>query len=328
MRQALRWGIIGTGSVARSMTRDLLGFGHSVVSVGSRNRPRADEFATSFGIPRAHGSYEDLVNDPTVDIVYVGTPHVAHASNALLALDAGKHVLVEKPFTITAEEARLVTNRAREKGLVVLDAMWTRFLPHMVRIRQIIEDGTLGEIHTLIADHGQRLPLEPPHRFNQPSLGGGAILELGIYPVAFASQLFGPPARTLATSSPTPEGVDRQTSVIFQYPGGKQSLIQTAIDAQGPNTAVVVGTEARIEVESVWYSPTSFVVRDPAGKVLERFEEEVPHRGMQFEAAALEDQIARGILESPVMPPAESVEIMAALDEVRRQIGLHFPFER
>jgi len=309
------------------MIPDLRVLGSTVAAVGSRTQARADAYAAQWDIPVAHGSYEALVNDPAIDVVYVATPHPAHAADAILALEAGKHVLVEKAFTINAAEARRVTELARERGLVVLEAMWTRWLPHMVRIRELIASGALGEVRTVIADHTQKLSSDPAHRIQDPALGGGALLDLGIYPVAFAWDVFGPPTRISATSSPTATGVDRQTAMIFDYADGQQAVLHCALDTQGPNRAVILGTEARIEIDGVWYCPTTFRLIGPDDEVIETFDGSTPGRGMQFQAAQLEELVAAGDLEGPILSPAETVAIMESLDEVRSQIGLVYPSE-
>jgi predicted dehydrogenase len=323
----LRWGILGTGGIAHLFTSDLKLEGFNVTAVGSRNQATADEFATAHGIARAHASYEALVADPEVDVVYVSTPHPFHAENATLALEAGKHVLVEKPFTINAAEAQAVVDLAAERGLVVLEAMWTRWLPHMVRIRELIASGVLGEVRTVLADHNQKLSADPNHRLQAPALGGGALLDLGIYPVSFAWDVFGAPASVTAISSPTLTGVDRQTAILLGYPYGQQAVLHTALDTRGPNQAAVIGTEGRIEIDSVWYNPTSFTVYDATDTVIERYESSVQGRGMQFQASALEAIVATGKLVGTELTPEETVAIVGTLDEIRRQIGLRYPNE-
>ncbi|GMA90119.1 Gfo/Idh/MocA family protein [Homoserinibacter gongjuensis] len=327
MTDRLRWGILGTGGIARLFTSDLNLTDRAVTAVGSRTQQSADAFATAFGIPRAHGSYEALAADPEVDVIYVSTPHPFHAEGARLALEHGKHVLVEKPFTLNAAEARAVVDLAAAKGLVVLEAMWTRWLPHMVRVRELLASGALGEVRAVLADHDQKLPVNPEHRLQNPALGGGALLDLGIYPVSFAWDVFGAPSSVHAISSPTATGVDRQTAIIFGYPGGEQAVLHTQLDARGPSTAAIIGTEARIQIDPVWYTPTSFSLIDPSDAVIERFEQEVPGRGMQFQAFELERLVAAGTVAGEVLPPEQSVAIMGTLDEIRRQIGLRYPGE-
>ena len=181
MAPGLRWGILATGGIARAFTSDLTASGFTVTAAGSRSQSSADDFAARFGIPHAHGSYEALVRDDTVDAVYVATPHPMHHECALLAIEAGKHVLVEKSFTVNAAQARELADRAAERGVVVMEAMWTRFLPHMVRIHEILAAGDLGDVRTVLADHSQSISTDPKHRLQNPDLGGGALLDLGIY---------------------------------------------------------------------------------------------------------------------------------------------------
>ena len=327
MSEKLRWGIIGTGLIADLFVTDLLANDFTVTAVGSRSQASADEFAARFGIANAHPTYEALVADPEVDVVYVATPHPMHVDNATLALNAGKHVLIEKPFTLNAKDAAAIVALAEEKKLVVLEAMWARFLPHMVRLREIIAAGTLGDVRTVIADHNQNLPKDPSHRLQNPDLGGGALLDLGIYPISFAWDVLGAPTSIYATAAKTPTGVDRQTAVIFGYADGQQALVHTALDTAGPTTASVIGTDGWIAIEGTFYAPTNFTVYNAQNEVVERYESEVSNRGMQFQAAELERIVASGALAGDILPPSETVAIMASLDEIRSQIGLVYPGE-
>ena len=327
MSEKLRWGIIGTGLIADLFVTDLLANDFTVTAVGSRSQASADEFAARFGIANAHPTYEALVADPEVDVVYVATPHPMHVDNATLALNAGKHVLIEKPFTLNAKDAAAIVALAEEKKLVVLEAMWARFLPHMVRLREIIAAGTLGDVRTVIADHNQNLPKDPSHRLQNPDLGGGALLDLGIYPISFAWDVLGAPTSIYATAAKTPTGVDRQTAVIFGYADGQQALVHTALDTAGPTTASVIGTDGWIAIEGTFYAPTNFTVYNAQNEVVERYESEVSNRGMQFQAAELERIVASGVLAGDILPPSETVAIMASLDEIRSQIGLVYPGE-
>lgn len=327
MTEHLRWGILGTGWIARQMTADLAINGSPVTAVGSRTQAKADAYAAEFDIPNAHGSYEALVADPEVDVIYVATPHPSHAADATLALEAGKHVLLEKPYTINAAEARAVADLAQVRGLVVLEAMWTRWLPHMVRLREIIAAGTLGDVRSIIVDHNQKLPQDPSHRIQDPALGGGALLDLGIYPISFAWEVFGAPTTVNAISSPTATGVDRQTAILFGYGEGQQAVLHTALDTRGPNTAVILGVDGRVEIDPVWYNPTTMTVFDSDNNIIEEFDGRTEGRGMQFQAAELERIVASGSLEGEILPPSQSVAIMATLDEIRAQIGLRYPSE-
>lgn len=323
-KSTVRWGILGTGGIAALQTSDLIQNGFTVTAVGSRSQESADAFATKWSIATAHPSYEALVADENVDAIYVSTPHPFHYENALLALNAGKHVLVEKPFAMNAAQAAEVVERAAQKSLVVLEAMWTRYLPHMIRIRQLLKDGALGELRTLISDHSQNLPKDPTHRINDPALGGGALLDLGIYPVSFSFDVFGAPTAIHASGTMTATGVDAQTTMIFEYEGNKRALLVTALDALGPNTTTITGTEGRIEIDAVWYCPTRFVRFDKDNNVVEEFDEKVIGRGMHFQALELERLVASGEIANDILSPAQTVAIMQTLDEVRRQIGLTY----
>ena len=327
MTDTLRWGILATGGIAHMFTADLVLHGFQVQAVGSRTQQSADTFAARFGIPTAHGSYEALVADPDVDIIYVSTPHPFHAENAALALKAGKHVLIEKPIAMNGREAREIVDLAASLGLLVMEAMWTRFLPHMVRVREIIAAGTLGDVHTLIADHTQDLPDDPKHRLNDLALGGGALLDLAIYPLSFASDLFGRPETILASASFKETGADAQVATIFRYPGGQIATTLSASDTQGPNTATILGTQGRIDIDQVWYSPTTIHVRGSDNEVVESFTAEVAGRGMHFQAAEMEQVIGAGKTSSDILPTEEVVAIMETLDAVRDQIGLAYPGE-
>ncbi len=322
----IRWGILGTGGIAHRQAADLIANGFTVSAVGSRHQHSADAFAVEFGIPTAHASYRELVEDPEVDVVYVATPHPYHASNTLLALNAGKHALVEKPFAMTAEQAHQMVELAAQKNLVVLEAMWTRYLPHMVRIRRLIADGVIGELRALLADHSQKLSEDPTHRINDPQLGGGALLDLGIYPVSFAYDLFGEPQTVQAVCSRTSTGVDLQTSVLLGYRSDAQALLHCTRDARGPNTATIIGTEGRIDLDSTWFSQTGFTVTSSAGDLIERFDPEpTTSRGSQYQAWEVERLITAGSTGGEMLPPQQSVAIMAVMDRIREQLGLVYP---
>lgn len=323
----LRWGILATGGIAHAFTSDLQTAGLDVAAVGSRSAASAQRFADEFGIARAHGSYDDLAADPDVDIVYIATPHPAHAENAIAMLEAGKHVLVEKPFTLTAAEAGAVRDVARRTGLLAMEAMWTRYLPHMVRVRKLIADGALGEVRTVFADHTQKITADPTHRLNALELGGGALLDLGIYPVSFAWDILGAPTSVQAAARLAETGADAEVATVMTHGGGALSTTMSSSRAAGPNTAHVVGTEARIDIDRVWYTPTTFRLTTPDGTVREEYVSDVDGRGMQYQALAAERLISEGRVDSDLLPLDESVAIMGTLDDIRAQIGVRYPQE-
>ncbi len=323
----VRWGILATGGIARIFVRDLLAHGHRVTAVGSRSAAGARAFADEFGIPHAHGSYEELCADPEVDVVYVATPHNLHAENATSALENGKHVLVEKAFTMNAGQAREVVELAARSGLLVVEAMWTRFLPHMAFVREVVGGGRIGEVRWLQADHTQRLPADPAHRLNDPALAGGALLDLGVYPLSFAHDLLGPPVEVLARGTLRDTGVDSSVATVLRHAGGAVSTSYSASDAAGPNVAVVLGTEGRIEISATWYGPAEVRVHDAGRQQVDRFDTPVSGRGMQYQAAEVERLLAAGLTASPLMTPEGSVAVMETMDEIRAQLGVRYPGE-
>ncbi|MFY9712856.1 MAG: Gfo/Idh/MocA family oxidoreductase [Microbacterium sp.] len=323
----LRWGILATGGIAGSFASDLRTAGLDLVAVGSRSQESADAFAARFDIAHAHPSYEALAADPDVDIIYVGTPHPMHHQNARIALENGKHVLVEKAFTLNRAEAEDLQRLGAERGLLVMEAMWTRYLPHMIRIREIIAAGTLGEIRVVTADHTQRISSDPAHRLNALELGGGALLDLGIYPISFIHDILGSPTTVRAVGRLIETGADAEVATVMTHEGGAVSTSVSSSRGAGANAATIVGTEARIDIDRVWYSPTSFRVVRPDGTVQEEYSSEIVGRGMQFEALAAERLVRDGMLEGDILPIAESVAIMGTLDEIRAQIGVRYPGE-
>jgi predicted dehydrogenase len=319
MGEPLGWGLIGTGGIAHSFAADLtLTDSGRAAAVGSRHIDSANRFADEFDIPNRHASYEELVADPDVDVVYVATPHAMHHANALLALRAGKPVLVEKAFTMNAGEAEELVSVARAEGLFLMEAMWTRFLPHIAKIRGLIAEGALGDIVTVTADHGQWFAQDPEFRLFAPELGGGALLDLGVYPVSFASMVLGKPDRIVALVDPAFTGVDGQTSMLFGYASGAQAVLTCTLFAKSPTRAAIVGTDARIEIDDAFYSPTSFTL---ISRTEERTHFDEPHegRGLRHQADEVARCLREGLLESPLMPLDETVSIMQTMDAVLAQ---------
>jgi predicted dehydrogenase len=295
-----------------------------VLAVGSRAQETADAFAAELDIPRAHGSYAELAADPDVDAIYVSPPHPGHLAATLLALEHGKAVLCEKPFAMDRAEAQRMVDAARANGVFLMEAMWTRFLPHVVRIREILAAGTLGELVYLTAEHGQWFARDAAHRLFAPALGGGALLDLGIYPISFAHMVFGAPQAVAAVSTPAFTGVDATTSVLLRYGSGAHAVLTTTLAAKSANPAVIYGSEARLEIDGVFYTPTSFRVISRDDEVLESYSSPPGGRGMEYEAAEVGRCLREGLTESPILPLDETVEIMGVLDEIREQIGLDY----
>ena len=323
----LSWGILGAGGIAKAFVRDCQKVGIEIAAVGSRTQQNADAFAAELGIATAHASYQSLVDDPNLDVIYIATPHPMHVANALLAIEAGKHVLVEKPFTLNAKQAQSIKDAAAAKGVFAMEAMWTRFLPSMLAVEVVVAAGGIGEVRSIQADHSQFLPYERAPRLHEPELGGGALLDLGIYPVSFVHRLLGEPTEIVARGTLTDLGVDEIVSAIMTFESGAQASIQSGFMAAGANTATVIGTKGRIELDRVWYNNTSFTVFDQRGSATERYETKIDSRGMQFQALEVERCVAAGLLQSDRMSLDESIQIMTVLDEIRRQIGVSYPGE-
>lgn len=315
----VRWGILGTGWIASAFAADLkLTDSGVAVAVGSRSQQSADRFADEFGIANRHAGYESLVADPDVDVIYVATPHPMHYDNAILALQAGKHVLVEKPFTMNAAEAREIARVARLNGLFAMEAMWTRFLPHVAVVRDWLARRALGRIVTVTADHGQWFAEDPAFRLFAPELGGGALLDLGVYPVSFASMVLGTPSRIVSLSDPAFTGVDAQTSMLFGYESGAQAVLTCTLRAKSGTRASIVGTDARIEVDGGFYAPAAVTLVPNSGEPT-RVESVHEGRGLRHQADEVARRLAAGELESPLMPLDETISIMETMDTVLSQ---------
>ena len=322
-----RWGILGTGGIASAFVKDLSHTtGHEVVAVGSRSLSKAQDFITAAPGATAYGSYSELVADANVDAVYVATPHPMHFDHTLLALNAGKPVLCEKPFAVSAHQAQSMIDSARENGVALLEAMWTRYLPHIAKVREIVSSGILGPIQTVEADHGQRLADQDIDRLINPSLAGGALLDLGVYPISFAHLILGEPDAITARAVITNRGVDAQTSAIFTYTDGAQAVINTTMIARTPCRAVVSGLLGRLEIDGVFYSPTSMRTILFDGTIVEYPNTYAGH-GLREQAIEMARVVRAGLLESPLLPWSETVSVMKSIDQIRTQIGLKYPFE-
>lgn len=328
---ALRWGIIGAGGISSSFARAVTqATSSTIAAVASRDIAKAQTFidehlGTAASEATAYGSYEELVADPNIDVVYVGTPHSHHRDHALLAINAGKHALVEKAFAQNATEAKEVLDAAKARGVFVMEAMWTRFLPHIAAVRDVIARGVIGDVQTVIADHGQHFAFDPEHRLFNPDLAGGALLDLGVYPVSFAHDILGKPAQVIAHGALTETGVDGQISMIFTYPGVEQASLHTTLWGKSPTTAAIVGTKGRIDISGAFYAPTGFTVTTYEGEEYRYAKDDI--LGLEWEAAEVARCIAAGKTESERITWQNTLEIMEAMDNIRSQIGVVYPNE-
>jgi predicted dehydrogenase len=316
MAEPLRWGVIGSGRIASSFVADLVHTSAGrAVAIGSRSRDAAEAFGDRFSIPHRYSSYEALVADPDVDAVYIATPHPLHYANACLALEAGKPALVEKPFTMSGAEARRLVGLARKRRVFLMEAMWTRFLPHIAEIRRLQSSGELGQIVTVMAEMGYHFPPDPLSRLFAKDLGGGALLDLGIYPVSLASMLLGRPASVTTLVEPAFSGVDGTTSMLFGYRSGAHCLLSCSSTATSPTRATIVGTKAYVELDRQFYSQSGFELVTDDG-VSRRFDAPVIGRGLWYEAEEVARCLGARLTESPLLSLDESVAVMETMDEV------------
>ncbi len=328
MSNPIRWGILGTGGIAKKFAQALAAISQDaeLVAVGSRTAESAASFAKEFGAKRAHASYEALAADPGVDVVYIATPHMLHRDNALLCIDHGKAVLCEKAFTVNAAEAEEVIARARAKGVFLMEAMWTRFLPAMVQVRQWIAEKAIGEPRLVTTDFGFRCNWDPASRLLDPKLAGGALLDVGVYTIALAGMVLGPQPKSVSAQSHIGEtGVDEQTAMAFGYPGGGLASLTCAVRTNTPHTARIEGTDGWIEIPSFWMAQRAILHAGGKDTVALK-----PWTGNGYvhEAVEVTECLRAGRKESATMPLAETLAIMKTMDEVRHQIGLRYPFER
>ena len=325
---AIRWGVLAPGGIARDWTAALHARTASrVAAVGSRSLERAQAFATEFGVERAYGSYDALVADGGIDAIYVASPHSEHHDHALLALAAGKSVLVEKAFTRNALEATAVVEAARARRLLVVEAMWTRFLPHIDVVRRCLEDGVLGEVRAVEADHGQLLFPDGPARLAEPGLAGGALLDLAVYPISFAHLALGAFTAVQATGTLAATGVDASETVAVIGPQGAIGTLASTMLAKTPCSASISGTTARLELDGWFYQPNTVRLIDVDDRELDRYETPSREHGLSYEAAEFARLLDAGKTESDLLPLDETLRIMQVLDDVRAQLGVRFPGE-
>ena len=320
------WGILGPGGIARAFAKDLtLLEGHTIGAVGSRSLSNAQSFADDFG-GTAYGSYEELINDSTIDAIYVATPHPAHHDNVISALDAGKAVLCEKPFAVNAKQAQAMVDAASRNKVALMEAMWARFLPHYAQVREIIASDVLGPIISIHADHGQRLADQNIPRLIEPQLAGGALLDLGIYPISFAHMILGNPVAIYSSAVMTDKGVDAQSSMIFTYENGAQAVLTTTMIEQTPCRAVVAGLNGWLEIDRTFYNPASMRVVLNDGSATE-YPNTYSGHGLREQAESFKQLVQSGKLQSDILSWKDTVDIMKSMDTVREQIGLKYPFE-
>jgi predicted dehydrogenase len=322
----IRWGVIGPGAVASGFADAMRQVeGGEIVAVASRSQERADAFGDRHGIPRRYRGEAALAADPDVDVIYVATPQSRHAADTVACLEAGKHVLCEKPFAINAAQAQRMVAAARARGLFLMEALWSRFLPAYRSLVDVVSSGRIGEVVLVEADLGFQLPADGEHRLNRADLGGGGLLDFGIYPLQLCSLLLGAPERVAADGVVGPGGVDEIVAAVLRHADGGIGVVKAAIRANMGCTARISGTAGLIEIPALMHCPTAFTVAAPDGP--DEVDGSYEGNGMRFEIEEVHRCLAAGLVESPTVPLEETLALAATLDAIRDQIGLRFPGE-
>lgn len=324
MTDVFNWGILGPGRIAHNFARDLQRLTDArLLAVGSRDAARAVEFAAQFGAPRAYGSYDELASDPDVEAIYVATPHPLHLETARLCLERGKAVLCEKPLTANLPQAEALVACARQHGAFLMEAMWTRFNPVTVQVRAWLAEGCIGRPRMVTADFGFRAVVDPAGRLFNPSLAGGALLDVGVYVVSFAQMVFGAaPTQVAAVAEVGDTGVDEQTALSLLYSDGGIASLSCAIRTSTPQIARIDGTDGSITMPSFWHASEATLERAGSEATLFRGD-----AGYHYEAAEVMACVRAGRLESATMPLDESLSVLATLDAARRLVGVRYPFD-
>jgi len=319
------WGIIGTGGIANAFANDLKVLDdHEIKAVASRTRKKALEFSLKLKKCVPYHNYNDFVSDSSLDAVYIATPNHLHMEHALLAINAGLPVLCEKPFALNSKEVQTMMDAAKFKNVLLVEAMWSRFLPHMIEVKKIINSGILGKIFTLHADHGQDLTDIKNPRLWKAEYGGGALLDLGIYVVSFAHLILGKPNEIVANTMLNEDGIDLQTSVILKYKTGAQAILNSTMINSTPCRAVISGENGRIEIEPVFYAPSSFKVILKNGEIKD-YPNKYQGHGLREQAVEFVKCINMKLLETPRMKHLDSLTVMKTIDKIREEIDLIFP---
>jgi predicted dehydrogenase len=320
----VRWGILGAGNIASTVGADIAASEHSeIVAVGARDAGRAADFASRRGIPRSYGSYAELVADTDIDVVYIATTHAQHLEHALLTLRAGKPALVEKAFALNARQAGEVVAEARARELFCMEAMWMRLSPLIVSAREIAASGRIGDLIGVRADLSKRFDYDPGHRLFDLAAGGGALLDLGVYPVNFAWIVLGRPDTVQATGGLSPTGSDATAALQWGYADGRFAQIQSSALGDNPYTALITGTEGWIQIEPRLHRPKTITIGTANDR--EVISGDLPGNGYGPEVTEVERCLRAGETESPLVPLDDTVAILDLLDDARAQIGVRYP---
>lgn len=327
MAEKIRLGILGTGNMAHQFALGLQHAGNiELVAVGSRGQETAKRFAREFGLSKSFAEYQDLADDPGIDLVYIATPHSSHAENTLMCLDAGKAVICEKSFAINSHEARLMIEKAREKRLFLMEAMWTRHIPSIVALRELLAEKAIGRIQLMLAGGAYMPAFNPEAYLFRPDLGGGVLLDAGVYLVSMASMIFGTPSRILAAGSIGENGVDEHDAILLQHDSEAMASLYVSLRARASPDMTLLGDGGKIYLHAPVFAPSALTIsiKDTSEEIMQL---PFPGNGYQFQAIEAANCILAGRTESAVMPLDESLAIMETMDEIRRQLKLKYPME-
>ncbi len=319
-----RWGIMGSGGIATQMARTLRQVGSPLVAVGSGRPGAAEAFAAEWDVEHALDSHESVASHPDVDIVYVATTNDRHLDNALACVAAGTPVLCEKPLTVNADQARTLTDRARQAGVLLMEAMWMRFLPVASTMLELVEAGTVGEVRHIDVTFGHLANLDPDRRWMRRDLGGGSLLDLGIYPLSLIHLVAGPPTSFEARADLADNGVDLQTQVISSHGGGVGASMMSSFLADAANEAVIAGSEGRLRLLAPFHHSGTVVV-ERKGEIVEQHDTSYEGEGFAFEVAEMERCVTEGLVESPLRPHADTLAVLEWMDAIRSRVGLIYP---
>lgn len=324
----IKWGIIATGGIANKFALHFKRIKNAkLIAVGSRFKKKAKDFANKYKMPRYYGSYQELVNDPEIDIVYIATPHNLHKSNTIMALKAGKAVLCEKPFSINHKEASEMITIARKKKLFLMEAMWSRFNPGLVKLKEIIDKKLIGNILQISGDFSFQIKYEPKKRWFNPELGGGALLDIGVYPISFTQWLLGEPSNIKSSVIKAKNGVDAQNNIVLEYNNKVITNMISSFKFEGSREMFIGGTKGEILIHKHWYRPLkiSLSIRGKKNKVINIKE---PGFGLNFQVDHVNNCLRNGKLESEIMPLKDSLSVMSIMDKIRAQWKFKYPMEK
>jgi predicted dehydrogenase len=327
MSAKFRWGILAPGTIANKFATSVQALPDAeLVAVGSRTLEKAKSFAAKFNIPRAYGTYQELAADPEIDAIYVATPNHLHAEAAILCMEHGRAVLCEKPFAGNVEQAEAMIGCAHSQRVFLMEALWTRFLPVMGVVSEWLEQGRIGELRRLECDFSFRSDAKPDSRLLNPELGGGGLLDVGIYALAFTSWVFGGlPPRVASLAEVGPTGVDEQAGILLLYPRGELAVLTCGVRTQGQISARITGTEGSIEIPTPFYKAQEAVLKTPQSEVRER--RPFLALGYEYEAMEVARCVRAGLPESPAAPLEESLMLTSFMTRLRTEWGVRYPFD-